>query len=97
MDTALKLLNIDHQFLISSLGALPLKLIALFSCSVVFFSPTIGWSQQGVSCDLQAEVKKLRLAVGNLHLKHKSLAAEFQGNRDTDTKNKADLKGLKGI
>ncbi|XP_022897217.1 E3 ubiquitin-protein ligase BRE1-like 1 [Olea europaea var. sylvestris] len=55
-----------------------------------------GWSQQGVSCDLQAEVKKLRLAVGNLHLKHKSLAAEFQGNRDTDTKNKADLKGLKG-
>ncbi|CAI9765157.1 unnamed protein product [Fraxinus pennsylvanica] len=58
--------------------------------------PSYGWGQQGLPCDLQAEVKNLRLAVGSIHSKHKSLAAEFHGHRDTDTKNKADLKCLKG-
>ncbi|KAL2460873.1 E3 ubiquitin-protein ligase BRE1-like 1 [Abeliophyllum distichum] len=69
------------------------------SLSTACFSSLLsdGWSQQrGLSCDLQAEAKNLRLAVGNLHLKHKSVAAEFQSHRDTDAKNKADLKCLKG-
>ncbi|KAI3444762.1 hypothetical protein Pfo_001427 [Paulownia fortunei] len=55
-----------------------------------------GQSQKVVSSDLQTEVKNLRIAVFKLHLKHKSLAGELQSHRDTDAKNKAELKLLKG-
>lgn len=50
-----------------------------------------------VSSDLLAEVRNLRMGVLKLHLKHKSLAGELQIHRDTDAKNRADLKRLKGI
>ncbi|XP_022863394.1 E3 ubiquitin-protein ligase BRE1-like 1 isoform X2 [Olea europaea var. sylvestris] len=72
------------------------KLKSSLSTACFNVLPSDGWSQQGLSCDLLAEVKNLRLAVRSIHLKHKSLAAEFQGHRDTDTKNNADLKCLKG-
>lgn len=50
-----------------------------------------------VFSDLLTEVRNLRMATLKLHLKHKSLAGELQRHRDTDAKNKADLKRLKGI
>lgn len=50
-----------------------------------------------VSSDLVTEVKNLRIAVFELHLKHKSLAGELQRHRDTDATNKANLIHLKGI
>ncbi|CAK9153322.1 unnamed protein product, partial [Ilex paraguariensis] len=46
--------------------------------------------------DLEVEVRNLRLAIGNIHLKHKSLVREMQIARDTDAKNKADLERLRG-
>ncbi|KAJ7950849.1 E3 ubiquitin protein ligase [Quillaja saponaria] len=46
--------------------------------------------------DVELEVKNLRLALGELHLKHKSLARELQNYLDVDAKNKAELKRLKG-
>ncbi|XP_061355965.1 E3 ubiquitin-protein ligase BRE1-like 1 [Gastrolobium bilobum] len=49
-----------------------------------------------LSIDLEVEVKNLRLALSELHLKHKSLASDFQIQRDLDAKNKADLKRLRG-
>lgn len=49
-----------------------------------------------VSSDLLAEVKNLRSGVLKLHLKHKALAGELQIHRDSDAKNTADLKRLKG-
>ncbi|KAJ1421260.1 E3 ubiquitin-protein ligase, partial [Sesbania bispinosa] len=52
--------------------------------------------RQKLSIDLEVEAKNLRLAFSELHLKHKSLASEFQIQRDIDAKNKADLKRLKG-
>ncbi|XP_051144585.1 E3 ubiquitin-protein ligase BRE1-like 1 [Andrographis paniculata] len=53
-------------------------------------------SQTVVSSGLQSEVKSLRVAAINLHLKHRSLAGELQSQRDTDAKNKAALKRLEG-
>lgn len=58
---------------------------------------TVGQSQKAVSSDLLTEVRDVRMAALKLHLKHKSLAGELQRHRDTDAKNKADLKRLKGI
>ena len=52
--------------------------------------------RQKLSADLEVEVKNLRLAFSELHLKHKSLASEFQVHRDLDSKNKAELRRLKG-
>ncbi|KDP28843.1 hypothetical protein JCGZ_14614 [Jatropha curcas] len=52
--------------------------------------------RQKESCQLEAEVKNLRIELSNLHLKHKSLARELQGHRDIDAKSKAELKRLKG-
>lgn len=46
--------------------------------------------------DLRMEVKNLRVALSDLHLKHKSLANEVQSHRDTYAKNKAELKHLAG-
>ncbi|XP_011089870.1 E3 ubiquitin-protein ligase BRE1-like 1 [Sesamum indicum] len=67
----------------------------LYTVSLKTFSSN-GQSQKVVSSDLQTEVKNLRMAVLKLHLKHKSLAGELQSHRDTDAKNKAVLKHLKG-
>ncbi|KAL1314887.1 hypothetical protein HN51_041699 [Arachis hypogaea] len=52
--------------------------------------------RQKLSADLEGEVKNLRSAFSELHLKHKSLASEFQARRDLDAKNKAELCKLKG-
>ncbi|GMJ01421.1 REDUCED DORMANCY 4, histone mono-ubiquitination 1 [Hibiscus trionum] len=56
--------------------------------------------QNGGSCrqlaELESEVKNLRVAISDIHLKHRSLARELQSNRDTDAKSKAELKRLKG-
>ncbi|CAJ2669905.1 unnamed protein product [Trifolium pratense] len=49
-----------------------------------------------LSNDLELESKNLRLALSELHLKHKSLASDFRIQRDLDAKNKAELKRLKG-
>ncbi|XP_004492186.1 E3 ubiquitin-protein ligase BRE1-like 1 isoform X2 [Cicer arietinum] len=51
---------------------------------------------QKLSNDLDLESKNLRLALSELHLKHKSLASDFRIQRDLDAKNKAELKRLKG-
>lgn len=51
---------------------------------------------QMLSNDLEVESKNLRLALSELHLKHKSLASDFRTHRDLDAKNKAELKRLKG-
>ncbi|XP_042511746.1 E3 ubiquitin-protein ligase BRE1-like 1 [Macadamia integrifolia] len=48
------------------------------------------------SNDLRSEVKNLRVALGDLHLKHKKLAYEVRRRQDTNAKNKAELKRLTG-
>ncbi|XP_065859224.1 E3 ubiquitin-protein ligase BRE1-like 1 [Euphorbia lathyris] len=55
-----------------------------------------GSSVRKESCELATEVKNLRLALSDLHLKHKTHARELQSCRDIDAKNKAELKRLKG-
>ncbi|KAG8664016.1 E3 ubiquitin-protein ligase BRE1-like 1 isoform X3 [Manihot esculenta] len=55
-----------------------------------------GAGSQRESCELVEEVKNLRLALNDVHLKHKSLARELQSYRDIDGKSKAELKQLKG-
>ncbi|CAK9188130.1 unnamed protein product, partial [Ilex paraguariensis] len=55
----------------------------------------IGSCRERTSMDLEVEVRNLRLAIGNIHLKHKSLVREMQIARDTDAKNKADLERLR--
>ncbi|MCL7042933.1 hypothetical protein MKW94_025102 [Papaver nudicaule] len=48
------------------------------------------------SADLIAEVNNLREAFDINHLKHKSVSHEVQNHRDTDARNKAELKRLSG-
>lgn len=48
------------------------------------------------SIELEREVKNMRLAIADMHLKHRSLAREMQLHRDTDAKNKSELRQLKG-
>ncbi|XP_042504874.1 E3 ubiquitin-protein ligase BRE1-like 1 isoform X2 [Macadamia integrifolia] len=48
------------------------------------------------SNDLLSEVKNLRVALGDLHLKHRKLASEVRSCRDTNAKNKAELRRLTG-
>lgn len=55
-----------------------------------------GLCRQKIFSNLEKEVKKLKSSVGDLHLKHRSLAREMQSHRDTDAKNKAELKRLRG-
>lgn len=52
--------------------------------------------QNNTLSGLQTEVKNLRMALSDLHLNHKLLAREMQSHRDTDAKNKAELKWLTG-
>uniref|UniRef100_A0A5B7BUQ2 E3 ubiquitin protein ligase n=1 Tax=Davidia involucrata TaxID=16924 RepID=A0A5B7BUQ2_DAVIN len=58
--------------------------------------PEDGPCRQKTSNDLEIVVKNLRVALGDLHVKHKSLAREIQSHRDTDAKHKAELKRLRG-
>lgn len=58
---------------------------------------SLGSCRQKTSDDLETEVKNLRVAVGDLHVKHKSLSREMQSHWDTDAKNRAELKRLRGI
>ncbi|KAL6005066.1 ubiquitin-like modifier hub1 [Asimina triloba] len=46
--------------------------------------------------DLEMEVKSLRVALSDLHLKHRSFLNEVQSHRDSDAKNKAQIKHLTG-
>lgn len=65
------------------------------SAAVLKALPEDGLCRQKTR-DLDAEVKNLRLAFSDLHLRHRSLAREIHRHRDTDAKNKAELKHLKG-
>ncbi|KAH9733327.1 E3 ubiquitin-protein ligase BRE1-like 1 [Citrus sinensis] len=56
-----------------------------------------GGSKQKASSNLQSEVKNLRLALMDLHLKHKSLTRELQSRQDIDAKDKAKLNRLKAL
>lgn len=56
----------------------------------------LGSCRQKAFSDLESEVKNLRLAIGDIHLNHRSLVRELQSHRDIDAKNKAELKRLKG-
>ncbi|KAF8364884.1 hypothetical protein HHK36_033134 [Tetracentron sinense] len=58
--------------------------------------PQDGPSRQKTSNGLEIQVKNLRVALGDLHLKHKSMASVMQSHRDTNAKNKAELKRLTG-
>ncbi|XP_031502326.1 E3 ubiquitin-protein ligase BRE1-like 1 [Nymphaea colorata] len=46
--------------------------------------------------DLRMEVRSLKVALGDLHLKHRSLSNEVYSSRDTNAKNKLELKRLTG-
>ncbi|XP_022770213.1 E3 ubiquitin-protein ligase BRE1-like 1 isoform X2 [Durio zibethinus] len=58
--------------------------------------PNYGSCRQKASSELESQVKNLRLATGDIHLKHRSLARELQSHRDMDAKNNAEIKRLKG-
>lgn len=58
--------------------------------------PEDGLCYKKISSDLHAEVNNMRLAFGDLHLKHKSVTRDMQSHRDIDAKNKAELKRLRG-
>lgn len=58
--------------------------------------PEDGSCLQKSSNDLHIGVKNLRQAINELHLKHRSLAGALQSHKDTDAKNKAELKRLRG-
>ncbi|XP_028798888.1 E3 ubiquitin-protein ligase BRE1-like 1 isoform X2 [Neltuma alba] len=64
--------------------------------AVLIKLPGDGTCGQKSSVDLNMEIKTLRSAFTELHLKHKSLASEFRSHRDVDAKNKVELKRLKG-
>ncbi|XP_010264387.1 PREDICTED: E3 ubiquitin-protein ligase BRE1-like 1 isoform X2 [Nelumbo nucifera] len=50
--------------------------------------------RQKTSNDSSMDVKRLRMELDDLHLKHKILASEVQNHRDANAKNKAELKRL---
>ncbi|KAM7472059.1 hypothetical protein LguiA_010242 [Lonicera macranthoides] len=64
--------------------------------AIVKALPEDGSCHQKTSDDLETEVKNLRVAVGDLHVKHKLLSREMQSHWDTDAKNRAELKRLRG-
>ncbi|CAI0445890.1 unnamed protein product [Linum tenue] len=55
-----------------------------------------GTCRQKSSTKLVMEVKNLRSALSDIHIRHKSLSRDLQGKRDTDVRNKVQLKQLKG-
>ncbi|KAL6499438.1 ubiquitin-like modifier hub1 [Orobanche hederae] len=94
-ESTMKTKNILHNIVASIDGLNSLK-HRLFAVSLKAVSSS-GQSQRlVVSSNLQAEIKNLRIEVLELHLKHRDLAGELQGHRDTNAKNKAVLKRLKG-
>ncbi|XP_039046544.1 E3 ubiquitin-protein ligase BRE1-like 1 [Hibiscus syriacus] len=58
--------------------------------------PDYDSCRQKESSELESEAKNLRLAIGDVHLKHRSMVRELQSHSDIDAKNKAELKRLKG-
>lgn len=56
----------------------------------------LGSCRQKASIELESDVKNLRLAIGDIHLKHRSMVRALQNYSDIDAKNKAELKRLKG-
>uniref|UniRef100_A0A2P2MV28 E3 ubiquitin protein ligase n=1 Tax=Rhizophora mucronata TaxID=61149 RepID=A0A2P2MV28_RHIMU len=58
--------------------------------------PGDGICGQMASCESQREAKNLRLMVGDLHSKNKSVARELQKCQDIDVKSKAELMYLRG-
>ncbi|TYI15077.1 hypothetical protein ES332_A08G163000v1 [Gossypium tomentosum] len=58
--------------------------------------PDYGSCRQKTSIELESDVKNLRLAIGDIHLKHRSMVRVLQNHSDIDAKNKAELKRLKG-
>ncbi|XP_004307007.1 PREDICTED: E3 ubiquitin-protein ligase BRE1-like 1 [Fragaria vesca subsp. vesca] len=58
--------------------------------------PENGLSRQRASNDLRNEVKNLRLAFCDSLLKHRGLARELHNRWDIESKNKAEIKRLKG-
>ncbi|KAG8486382.1 hypothetical protein CXB51_019709 [Gossypium anomalum] len=58
--------------------------------------PDYGSCRQKTSIELGSDVKNLRLAIGDIHLKHRSMVRALQNHSDIDAKNKAELKRLKG-
>ncbi|MBA0853578.1 hypothetical protein Goshw_019395 [Gossypium schwendimanii] len=56
----------------------------------------VGSCRQKTSIELESDVKNLRLAIGDIHLKHRSMVRALQNHSDIDAKNKAELKRLKG-
>lgn len=60
------------------------------------FLGLLGSFKRKASNEVVAEVKNLRSALSELHLKHRSLAMELFKHQDADLKNKAELKYLQG-
>ncbi|CAN1845190.1 E3 ubiquitin-protein ligase BRE1-like 1 [Linum perenne] len=58
--------------------------------------PNDGTCRQKSCAELVLEVKNLRSTLSDLHIRHRSLSRDLQGRRDTDIKNKAQLKRMKG-
>ncbi|KAI7734561.1 hypothetical protein M8C21_025089 [Ambrosia artemisiifolia] len=55
-----------------------------------------GSCRPNSSIELHKEVKNMRSAIGDMHLKHRSMAKQLQFHRDTDAKNKSELRQLRG-
>ncbi|KAI3743766.1 hypothetical protein L1987_56832 [Smallanthus sonchifolius] len=55
-----------------------------------------GLCRPNSSIELENEVKNLRLAIGDMHLIHKSLGNKMQLHHDIDAKNKSELRQLRG-
>lgn len=75
------------------------ELVSLGFISQLFWcilSLLLGSCRQETSDALDTEVWNLRLAFVDVLLKHKLLAKELQSHQETDTKNKAELKRLRG-
>lgn len=67
-----------------------------FSSYNFFTFCSVGSCLQKSLSDLHVGVKNLIQTINELHLKHRSLAGALQNHRDTDAKNKAELKCLRG-
>ncbi|KAL6494118.1 ubiquitin-like modifier hub1 [Orobanche gracilis] len=94
-EITMKTKNILHNIVASIDGLNSLK-DRLFVASLKAVSSNEQSQRLAVSSNLQAEIKNLRIEVLKLHLKHRDLAGDLQGHRDTNAKNKALLKHLKG-
>lgn len=62
--------------------------------AVLMAIPEDGSCRRKSSNDSVVEVKSLRSALSDLHLKHKSLVRELRKHQDSDVKNKAELRYL---